>query len=151
MQQGTDSTRKNSSQILPLVVAAFTGATLAVACERPEARSQIGQDYAAERVASRPSEAAPAAPRAPAAAPVAGTTAAPETAINDTIISARVKASLLGDPALEGSDISVNTDRGVVSLVGSVKSHEQTGIASAHAQRQDGVMRVDSHLSLAAQ
>jgi hypothetical protein len=28
-----------------------------------------------------------------------------------------------------------------------VKSQEQTAIASAHAQRQDGVMRVDTHLS----
>jgi len=34
----------------------------------------------------------------------------------------------------------------VVVLSGTVKSHEQTGVASAHAQRQDGVLRVDNHL-----
>ena len=43
------------------------------------------------------------------------------------------------------------TEQGVVTLVGTVKSHEQTGIASAHAQRQDGVVRVDSDLTLNAQ
>ena len=156
MQQGMDNPRKNSSPILPLVVAAFAGATLAIACERPDPRA-VAQEYAA---VSSPPAAAPApppssqatAPAAPAApAPVAGTTSTPETAISDTIITARIKASLLGDPALAGSDIAVNTDRGVVNLVGSVTTHEQTGIASAHAQRQEGVMRVDSHLTVPTQ
>jgi osmotically-inducible protein OsmY len=41
----------------------------------------------------------------------------------------------------------VNTDKGVVVLAGTVKNPEQTALASAHAQRQDGVMRVDNHLA----
>jgi osmotically-inducible protein OsmY len=48
---------------------------------------------------------------------------------------------------MSGADVSVNTDHGVVTLTGNVKSQEQTAIASAHAQRQDGVMRVDNHLT----
>jgi len=52
---------------------------------------------------------------------------------------------------MTGSDVSVNTDHGVVMLTGSVKSQEQSAIASAHAQRQDGVMRVDTHLATAPQ
>jgi osmotically-inducible protein OsmY len=48
---------------------------------------------------------------------------------------------------MAGSDVSVNTDRGVVSLTGVVKSQEQAAIASGHAQRQDGVMRVDNMLA----
>ncbi len=68
--------------------------------------------------------------------------------IPDTLITARVRADLLGDSDLSGADISVNTDRGVVTLTGSVKSREQAVIAAAHAQRQDGVMRIDNHLSV---
>ena len=66
--------------------------------------------------------------------------------LTDAAISGRVRNALVADPEMAGSDVSVNTDRGVVVLAGTVKSHEQTGIASAHAQRQDGVVRVDNHL-----
>jgi osmotically-inducible protein OsmY len=69
---------------------------------------------------------------------------------SDTVISSSVKASLLGDPAMSGADVSVNTDHGIVSLTGKVRSQEQAAIASAHAQRPDGVMRIDSHLSVDA-
>jgi hypothetical protein len=40
--------------------------------------------------------------------------------------------------------------QGVVSLTGSVRSQEQVAIA-AHAQREDGLMRIDNHLALNAQ
>jgi hyperosmotically inducible periplasmic protein len=53
----------------------------------------------------------------------------------------------LADSAMAGADVSVNTDAGVVTLTGTVKSQEQAAIASAHAQHYDGVMRVDNHLS----
>jgi hypothetical protein len=71
----------------------------------------------------------------------------PPEALTDPLITARIKASLLADPAMRGSDISVDTTHGVVALTGVVPSQEQAAIASAHAQRQDGVMRVDNHLS----
>ena len=72
----------------------------------------------------------------------------PPEALSDPVISAKVKASLMADPAMTGSDVSVNTDRGVVSLTGVVASQEQAAVAAAHAQRQDGVMRVDDHLAV---
>jgi hyperosmotically inducible protein len=59
-----------------------------------------------------------------------------------------VKTSLVTDPAMAGADVSVNTDRGVVNLTGTVTSQEQAAIASSHAQRQDGVMRIDNHLAV---
>jgi osmotically-inducible protein OsmY len=68
--------------------------------------------------------------------------------LNDVALAGRIRASLLADPALAGADISVNADRGVVVLTGTVKSQEQVAIASAHAQREDGVMRVDNHLGV---
>lgn len=52
----------------------------------------------------------------------------------------------MGDPGLQGSDVSVNTSHGVVSLTGRVKSREQAAIAAAHAEGEDGVMRVDNTL-----
>ncbi len=72
---------------------------------------------------------------------------APET-LTDPVITAGIKASMLADPLLRGADVSVNTTQGVVNLTGSVVSQEQAAIASSHAQRQDGVMRVDDHLSV---
>ena len=72
----------------------------------------------------------------------------PSDALDDGVVTARIRAALLLDPALSGSDISVNTSQGVVSLTGVVASREQAAIASAHAQAQDGVMRVDDHLTV---
>ena len=87
------------------------------------------------------------APPAPAAEPASRLLPSPEL-LTDTVITARVQASVLGDPALTGADVSVNTSQGVVSLTGLVASQEQAALASAHAQRQDGVMRVDNHLAV---
>jgi hypothetical protein len=72
----------------------------------------------------------------------------PPEALTDAVITGKITASLMTDPAMSGSDVSVNTDRGVVSLTGLVASQEQAAVASAHAQRQDGVMRVDNHLAV---
>jgi len=73
----------------------------------------------------------------------------PADALDDGVITARIRAALLLDPAMTGSDVSVNTDHGVVNLTGIVASREQAAIASGHAQAQDGVMRVDDHLAIA--
>ena len=71
----------------------------------------------------------------------------PET-LSDPFITGRIKAELVADPSLRGADVSVTTTQGVVSLTGLVASQEQAAIASAHAQGQDGVMRVDNHLAV---
>ena len=149
MRQEADNARNTSSPVLPLIMAAFAGATLAIACERPDSRA-AAQASAPRESVTTPRAPAPARLEAPAAQP-APATVATRDALNDTMITGRIKAAILTDPAMAGSDVSVNTDHGVVSLTGVVKSHEQTGVASGHAQRQDGVMRVDTHLSLSPQ
>ena len=83
--------------------------------------------------------------------PVPAAPPRPSDAITDSVITARIKAGILSDPGMTGADISVNTDRGVVNLTGRIKSPEQAAIASAHAQRQDGVMRVNNQLSFTPQ
>ena len=90
----------------------------------------------------------PSPARAPAALPAPVTPSQAPDAISDSVITARTKAGILSDPGMTGADVSVNTDRGVVSLTGTIKSQEQAAIASAHAQRQDGVMRVNTALSV---
>lgn len=127
-------------------------ALLASACERP-ARPLSA---APPEVIRSAAQGASAAPRAPAQAPAkpagpspAATTAAPSTppeALTDAAISGKIRTALVGDPGMAGADVSINIDNGVVVLSGTVSSHEQSGLASAHAQRQDGVMRVDNQL-----
>ena len=75
----------------------------------------------------------------------------PAEALTDPFITGKIKANILADPSMRGADISVNTTQGVVNLTGLVASQEQAAIASAHAQRQDGVMRVDNHLAVSLQ
>lgn len=152
MQHPTDPTCNSSFRTLPLVVASFVAATLVIACDRADSPLSTRADKGAEGGRQPAVAAAPAPSAAPAPtfvqAPVAPMPA-PET-LTDTVITGRINTALLSDPGMDGADVSVQTNKGVVTLVGTVTSHEQTGIASAHAQRQDGVLRVDSDLTLNA-
>ncbi len=123
--------------LLPVVAFALAG------CERQSAR---------ELTHLPPRSEPPVAAQAPAPDPAPATTRSrllpPPEALTDPVITAKVKTSLLTDPAMRGADVSVNTDRGVVNLTGLVTSQEQAAVASSHAQRQDGVMRVDNYLAV---
>ena len=143
------SPEPRNSLLLPLGLAAFAITVAVVACERPGTSAALPtpENYA--------SAASPTAQRADFDNTSSGASTASKAtsadAISDTVISGKIKAAILTDPGMTGADVSVNTDHGVVTLTGSVKSQEQTAIASAHASRQDGVMRVDNHLSLTPQ
>ena len=119
------------------------------ACERPTTGT-----FATTARGTEPVTAAVPAAEAPAAEPPAPVAEAPAKALpspeslSDTVITGRVKAGLLTDPSLAGADVSVNTDHGVVNLSGSVRNYEQLALASAHAQREDGVMRIENHLAV---
>lgn len=140
------------SLVTPFALAAFAIVVSVVACDRPGTRAAAPgpETYAAagaqpgaqrdSRVFDNTASGASTSPHYASA-----------DAISDTVISGRIKAELLTDPGMSGSDVSVNTDHGVVTLTGSVKAQEQAAIASAHAQRQDGVMRVDTQLSTSPQ
>ena len=137
----------------PLVAAAALLAGTLTACERPSGQviPPASENYSRNLApAAQPANELPRDSDAAARQPTVPALPSRE-AVSDTMITARIKAALLSDPGMSGADVSVNTEHGVVILAGSVKSYEQTGIASAHAQRQDGVMRVDNQLSLAPQ
>ena len=121
-------------------VAFIVAAALASSCSRGR-EEEVAAPHPAPKVAAN-------VPQADTAPQNASVPPSPRDAINDSIISSRVKAGILADPAMAGADVSVNTDHGVVSLTGIIRSQEQAAIASAHAQRPDGVLRVDNQLAV---
>jgi len=67
-------------------------------------------------------------------------------AVSDTVITAKVKAKLMGDDSLKKSDIDVTTTNGVVTLDGSASSSDAKSIAEAAAMSVEGVKSVDNNL-----
>ncbi|MGZ5009071.1 MAG: BON domain-containing protein [Methylobacter sp.] len=66
--------------------------------------------------------------------------------IDDSAISAKVKTAILADPLLSGSNIDVTTDKGVVTLTGTVNSEPAIDRAIAVANTQRDVKSVQSKL-----
>ena len=124
----------------------FPAICLLAACGRVSDEARLPQPATIERAQSDVAAALPQQQPQPATARAPSAPMPTPEALTDSAITNRILAALQGDPAMRGADVSINTDKGVVVLSGTVKSHEQTGIASAHAQRQDGVLRVDNHL-----
>jgi hyperosmotically inducible protein len=70
-------------------------------------------------------------------------------AINDTWITTKVKWFLMGDDLLKGSNISVETDKNVVTLKGTVKTSAGRTRAKELAMQTEGVHRVIDQLTIA--
>jgi hyperosmotically inducible protein len=66
--------------------------------------------------------------------------------LDDSAITAKVKAKLLGDPIISGFAISVETFRGRVILSGFVNSQAQIDRAVALSREVPGVREVQSAL-----
>ena len=127
----------------PRLAAVVGAALLAAACDRPLAQAAM----AAESLPPSPPGNARDPPVSKQSAPQPpGATAADP--LSDASITARVASAIHGDPALAGTDLTVNTSHGVVSLTGTVRSPEQVAEATARAQAPDGVVRLDTHVSV---
>ena len=70
------------------------------------------------------------------------------TAIDDTGISAKVKAALAVDPALSASRIDVQTENGIVRLAGPAPDAAAKERATVLAAAPQGVRAVDNRLTL---
>jgi hyperosmotically inducible protein len=68
-------------------------------------------------------------------------------AISDTGITAKVKASYLGDERLKGTHIKVVTTNGVVTLTGTAPNSDSKSTAEDLARNVNGVKSVDNQLS----
>ena len=72
-----------------------------------------------------------------------------EEYISDSVITAKVKAIILGDSILQASHIDVTTVNGVVTLTGTVDSEQSLGRAMELAGSQKNVKSVETKLVVA--
>ena len=90
-----------------------------------------------------------ASPNAPATTTMAPGPAGDATgAVSETLTTGKIKAAIAADSGLKDSDISVTTNNGVVMLSGTAKSQDQVSAATALAQRQDGVTKVQNNIAV---
>jgi hyperosmotically inducible protein len=68
--------------------------------------------------------------------------------LDDSTISAKVKAELFDDPRLSGFAISVETFEGEVTLTGAVDTENQKARAERIAESIHGVARVNNLLKI---
>jgi hyperosmotically inducible periplasmic protein len=68
-------------------------------------------------------------------------------AVDDTATTAKVKERIATDKRLEDSKISVTTTNGIVTLTGSVPSHQEASTAEEVASSVNGVKGVDNRIS----
>ncbi|MGZ8273820.1 MAG: BON domain-containing protein [Burkholderiaceae bacterium] len=71
-------------------------------------------------------------------------------AVDDAAITTKVKAALLADDQVKGTQINVDTNSGAVSLTGTVDSQAQVARALEIAKGVSGVQRVDNKLMASA-
>lgn len=68
--------------------------------------------------------------------------------IDDTIITAKVKAMIFNEPSLKSAEINVETFKGIVQLSGFVSSREDINRAVAVARDVKGVVSVNNKMNL---
>ncbi|MGG7916820.1 molecular chaperone OsmY [Klebsiella aerogenes] len=71
--------------------------------------------------------------------------------MDDSTITARVKAALIDDKRIRSTDISVKTENKVVTLSGTVESAEQKSQAVSAAKGVEGVSSVSDKLNVAGE
>ena len=68
--------------------------------------------------------------------------------VDDTVITTKVKAAILGDPALKVTDINVETFKGRVQLSGFVNTQDQLERAIEVTRKVKGVKAVVNDMRL---
>ncbi len=68
--------------------------------------------------------------------------------VEDSVITTKLKAALLADSEIKGTDVSVDTEQGEVTLTGTVQSAAQKDRIEKIAQGIDGVKNVQDKLTV---
>jgi len=76
-----------------------------------------------------------------------GTPGTVGNAVDDTVISARVRTALVRDDALKALDVSISTNKGTVQLSGFVENEAQIRRVTEIARSVEGVAEVDNRMS----
>lgn len=71
--------------------------------------------------------------------------------IDDTVLTAKVKAAVFDEPSLKSSEINVETFKGTVQLSGFVNSQADINKAVEVARRVDGVKSVKNDMRVKGQ
>lgn len=142
------------NRMLPLAAVMAAAAIAAAGCDRARtstAYNNSGTDATpAQPASSAPATPDTASPNVASTAPSSDNTGAGRAsgAVSETVTTGKIKAAIAADSAMKDSDISVTTKDGVVTLGGTVKSQDQVAIATNLAQRQEGVQRVESSITV---
>lgn len=90
----------------------------------------------------------PASATTTTAATPSSTDASGTNVVTDTVTTGKITAAIANDPGLKDTQILVKTDGGIVVLTGTAKSQDQVQIATNLAQRQEGVNRVETQVTV---
>ncbi|MFN7038641.1 MAG: BON domain-containing protein [Alphaproteobacteria bacterium] len=71
------------------------------------------------------------------------------TIVDDATITTEIKAKFIKDHLIHALDIHINTEKGVVTLKGSVPNHEVVKRALTLTKNTKGVIRIINHLKIA--
>ncbi len=129
----------NISRILASLEVSLLLTIGVAACEKPGPGERAGKavdqtvDEAGQKIAGTAAKAQEEAAKAGAA-------------VDDTAVTARIKAAFLAESGLKTLQISVDTVKGVVTLSGSVATQAQSDLASTMASGVSGVSRVTNKL-----
>jgi osmotically-inducible protein OsmY len=118
-----------------LLVATVLGCSALAGCSSTEDRSS--QTAKSQTAAQKKSTSAPAAPAQSAT-----------QALDDSVVTAKVKAKLVDDPMTKASQINVETFQGTVQLSGFVDSAEAVSRATQLAKDVGGVKDVKNSLQV---
>jgi len=66
--------------------------------------------------------------------------------VDDTVITAKVKTAILGEPGLKSAEINVETFKGIVQLSGFVASQDSVNLAMSTARSVKGVNSVKNDM-----
>jgi len=66
--------------------------------------------------------------------------------VDDTVITAKVKTAILGEPGLKSAEINVETFKGTVQLSGFVASQDSVNLAMSTARSVKGVNSVKNDM-----
>ena len=126
-----------------LFAASLLGLLTVAGCDRSGPAESAGRqiDQTMEKVARKVDQATNSAKEQAAKA---------GQAIDDTAITAAVKAGILAEPGLKVMKIDVDTKNGLVTLTGSADSPENVQKATQVANGVQGVKSVDNRLAVSA-
>ncbi len=145
-------------KLIPILTAAALASLALAGCDRPGTKSSAATTPGSTTTTTvttdtsriAPTTADTTSPNTPATTASTSTpaTGASGNVVADTILTGKVKAAITADNGMKDSDISVKTENGLVTLTGTVKSQDQVTLASALAQRQEGVSRVENQVAV---